>query len=610
MKVGISYVSLANAKANLDAENSAWDFDGVRKQAEAKWNEVLNRVQVSGGSQQDLEKFYTALYHVFQSPNVASDVNGEYMGFDKKVHVAEGVRYQNYSGWDIIRSWTHLVAAIAPETPDIMRSMVQDGVEGGLLPFWTHQNVETRVMVGDPGTVNVANAYAMGVRGFDTNAALALMKKSADDPSHTHRWGLSDWIEHHVVNNAATTLEYAMADFALAQFAQQVGDDAAYQKYLKRSDYWRESFNPETGFIAPRTGTPGPGAAAARIYELGVYGPSAPSTNLAIGGAAKASGSCNSGETPEHAINGSNGDKWCDNSSSNKWLEIDLGSVKDVDKIVLAHAGAGGESSSWNTQDFTISVSTNRQSWTTVATVTGNTQNVTNHTFAAKSARYVKLAITAPIHAVPAGQWDCLPFKPGNECGFVEGNAAQYVWMVPQNLESLFSLMGGHQKAISRLDDLFSELNAGTNRPYFYIGNEPEHGTPWTYNFAGAPAKTREVVRRIIDEEFSTKPAACRATTISAPRPRGSSGRTSGCIRSSPGPTCSSCTVRISRRPPFASRTARRSRSSRATRERRPSPASASTAHRPARAGFASAISRAEQRSTSRWVAVEPGAWG
>jgi hypothetical protein len=74
--------------------------------ARESWNEVLNRIQVTGGSDTDLEKFYTALYHVFQSPNVASDVNGEYMGFDQDVHTAGGVRYQNYSGWDIIRSWT------------------------------------------------------------------------------------------------------------------------------------------------------------------------------------------------------------------------------------------------------------------------------------------------------------------------------------------------------------------------------------------------------------------------------------------------------------------------------------------------------------------------
>jgi putative alpha-1,2-mannosidase len=78
--------------------------------------------------------------------------------------------------------------------------------------------------------------------------------------------------------------------------------------------------------------------------------------------------------------------------------------------------------------------------------------------------------------------------------------------MVPHNLEGVFTKMGGHAKAVSRLDDLFKELNAGTNRPYFYIGNEPEHGTPWTYNFAQAPSKTQAIVRRIVDEEFDTTP--------------------------------------------------------------------------------------------------------
>ncbi len=509
MKIALSYISIDNAEANLEAEIPDWDFSAVRTAASSAWNTVLNRVRVSGGSTEDRTKFYTALYHVFQSPNVASDVNGQYLGFDGAVHTADGwTMYQNFSGWDIIRSWTHLMGAIAPEMPDIVRSMVQDGVHSGLLPFWTHQTVEARVMVGDPGTVNVANAYAMGVRGFDTTAALALMKRSADDPTFTQRYALRDWLENHYAGNAAVSLEYAMADFALAMFAQELGDAAAYARYLARSAYWHNSWNAADGYIEPRVGTPSAAAGAARIYELQVYGPDSPSTNLALDQKTDASGSCNADETPDKTVNGSwtggSSDKWCDNTSANKWLQVDLGSVQSLERIVIHHAGAGGEGSKWNTQDFRLRLSIDGGAWTTVADVKGNSANVTTHDFDPIDARYVRLEVETPIQLGTPGDWDCQPFDPGSMCGFIEGNGAQYVWMVPHDLEGLFSAMGGHESAVARLDELFTELNAGTKRPYFYIGNEPEHGTPWTYVFAGAPPRTQEVVARIIDQEFNT----------------------------------------------------------------------------------------------------------
>ena len=139
-KVGISFVSLAGAQANLAAEQPGFDFDTVRAGADAAWNTYLNRVQATGGDDADLRKFYTALYHVLINPNVSSDVNGQYRGFDNAVHTASHPVYQNYSGWDIYRSWSALVALIAPaEAADIAKSMVLDGQQGGLLPKWSHR---------------------------------------------------------------------------------------------------------------------------------------------------------------------------------------------------------------------------------------------------------------------------------------------------------------------------------------------------------------------------------------------------------------------------------------------------------------------------------------
>src|SRR5262249_37565857 len=175
----LSVVSVAGPPQTLAAENTA--FDTARANADSAWNAALNRVQASGGATADLQKFYTALYHVFQSPNVSSDTSGQYRGFDNAVHTASGMTvYQNYSGWDIYRSWSALMAFVAPDVmTDIVKSMVLDGQQGGLLPKWSQETAEDFVMTGDPGPIIVSSAYAFGVRNFDTATALSLMDKSS-----------------------------------------------------------------------------------------------------------------------------------------------------------------------------------------------------------------------------------------------------------------------------------------------------------------------------------------------------------------------------------------------------------------------------------------------
>src|SRR5262249_9079605 len=154
--------SVANAQQNLTTEIPNWDFATVRNTADTAWNNLLNRIQVTGGSADDLQKFYTALYHVFPSPSVSSDLNGQYKGFDNGTHTATGMTvYQNYSGWDIYRSWAALMGLVAPDVMnDVLKSMVLDGQQGGLLPKWSNRTVEDFVMTGDPGPIIVASAYA------------------------------------------------------------------------------------------------------------------------------------------------------------------------------------------------------------------------------------------------------------------------------------------------------------------------------------------------------------------------------------------------------------------------------------------------------------------
>jgi predicted alpha-1,2-mannosidase len=251
--VALSYVSVANAQANLSAESAA--FNTARTNADTAWNTMLNRVQVTGGATADLQKFYTALYHVFSSPNVANDVNGQYAGFDHVTHTASGMTvYQNYSGWDIYRSWAALVAFVAPDVmTDVVKSMVLDGQQGGLLPKWSQENAENFVMTGDPGPIIVSSAYAFGVRGFDTATALSLMDKSSNGGTTQGspiRGRESGYLSRHfIVEDPSDSLEYSASDFAIAQFARALGDTTKYNTYMTRAQWWVNTFNTDSSYV-------------------------------------------------------------------------------------------------------------------------------------------------------------------------------------------------------------------------------------------------------------------------------------------------------------------------------------------------------------------------
>ncbi|MFJ1709877.1 GH92 family glycosyl hydrolase [Kitasatospora sp. NPDC088346] len=285
VKVGISFVSVEGARQNLAQEQSATStFDSVKTAADTAWNTRLNSIQATGGSTSDLQKFYTALYRVMQNPNVASDlgytvgastVGRRYRGFDGQVHTVPtdmAAVYQNFSGWDTYRSWAALASLVAPDAmKDVVKSMLLDGADGGLLPSWSQQSTETYTMPGDPGPIVVASAYAFGVRGFDTSAALALMKKNASGASYNSQQPDSATGETvslfaakpvrderykyqqygYIPSKPSTTLEYAASDFAIAQFAQALNDGSS-STFMQGAQSWAKTFNPTAGFIQAR----------------------------------------------------------------------------------------------------------------------------------------------------------------------------------------------------------------------------------------------------------------------------------------------------------------------------------------------------------------------
>ena len=265
-RVGISYVSVANAQSNVDNEIPGWDFDGVRTAAHAEWEARLGKIQVAGGTADQQHTFYTALYHSLLHPNVFSDANGQYLGFDNKVHtVPTGhAQYANYSGWDIYRSQAQLSALVAPAAAsDMAQSMVNDYQQGGTLPKWAMNNAETYIMVGDPADAIIADYYAFGARAFDTSAALSAMVHEATAANNVRPGGGyldsfgylptdSPYGCCHYYAGVSTQLEYDTADFALSAFAGVLGDDADRVKFQNRAQNWRNVFNADSGYIQPR----------------------------------------------------------------------------------------------------------------------------------------------------------------------------------------------------------------------------------------------------------------------------------------------------------------------------------------------------------------------
>ena len=263
-KVGISYVSLDNAKLNLKTENPDWDFDSVQAKAEKEWNQLLGLIDVDGGSDDKIVQFYSHLYHSFAHPSVFNDVNGQYTGADFEVHTIEnGDFYTAFSNWDTYRTQIQLLSMLVPERASQMVSSLMTFAEqsGGGFPRWICANFETGIMQGDPTSALVANAYTFGAKDFDTAKAMAIMRRGAEVPgtmsqSVETRPHLDQYLNDGFISasmGASMMLEYTSADFAIAQFVRQsIHNEGLYKTYLKRSEKWKNIYNPESTWLQSR----------------------------------------------------------------------------------------------------------------------------------------------------------------------------------------------------------------------------------------------------------------------------------------------------------------------------------------------------------------------
>jgi predicted alpha-1,2-mannosidase len=386
MKVGVSFVGVAGARTNLAAGIPAWDFDQVRTDARSAWSTVLSQFDVTGGTPAERTIFYTGLYHMVLSPNLFSDADNQYMGFDDKVHVAGDLtghaQYANFSDWDIYRDVIQFQALLDPaRTSDMAQSLVNDAAQSGWLPRWPAANDVTYVMGGDSPAILLADANGFGAAGFDRHTALGQMLKAANQPgvgphNESERPFLADELKLGYIPidrdeiDVSRTLEYASDDFAIAQFARANGDREDADALLKRAGNWQKLFDPETKWIRPRN----------------------------------SDGSWLKGFDPDRSL------------------------PKRTDRSELS-----------------------------------------------------------------------------DQAGFEEGNTWQYSFMIPFDYPRLIAAMGGSDVVVPRLDRFFSKLICW-GEPCFNMANEPDFVTPYVYEYTSAPWKTAEVITRIEQQTFSTRP--------------------------------------------------------------------------------------------------------
>jgi len=258
MKIGLSYVSVENAKQNLVQEIGSKTFDQVRQEADKTWEQLLSKIEVSGGTQKQKQMFYSSLYRAFLWPALRSDINGEYTDVKKNVVKGSFNYYTVPSLWDTYRNKLVLLGIVSPKvTADVIQSLKDMGDKTGFIPTFFH---------GDHAAPFIAGSYARGIDGFDVKAAYQHLLNNAfkEGPSRPHlneymaKGFISDpdvekpHVETKGKAGVSKTLEYAYDDYSLAQMAKQLGDTSNYRKLMERSNNYKNVFDPSTRFMRGR----------------------------------------------------------------------------------------------------------------------------------------------------------------------------------------------------------------------------------------------------------------------------------------------------------------------------------------------------------------------
>ena len=255
LRAAISSVSEEGAQGNLQSEWPA-SIGALRKATRAEWEAYLGKLSCPFKDREHKRRFYTALYHTGIHPSLYSDADGRYRGMDGQIHTADGwERYTVFSTWDTFRGEHPLLFEIEPErSADFIKSMISIYEENGKLPVWELSSWETDCMIGYNSVPVIADAVARGIGGFDVEKAFEAMVASSLRPEHGmesfRRNGLVLADDEH--ESVSKTLECAYDDWCVAQVAKYLGKQEEYERYMRSAQYWRNVFDPSTGFMRAR----------------------------------------------------------------------------------------------------------------------------------------------------------------------------------------------------------------------------------------------------------------------------------------------------------------------------------------------------------------------
>ena len=277
VKIGTSFTSIENAYKNLEGEIKGWNFEQVRAETTANWEETLGVLQVEGKEKKDLTIFYSALYHASLLPRVFSDLDGSYPGFagNDEIQVATGHEYYaDYATWDSYRTLHPMLTILNPKKQtEMVQSLIRKAEQGGWLPIFPCWNQYTAGMIGDHVVSVIGDAYMKGLDNFNIDTAYYYMRKNAfESPADFEvykdgkgRRALDSYLQYgyipledpvneafHKNEQVSRTLEYAYDDFVLAQIAQKLGKAEDYQLLIKRAGNYKNVFDTSTGFVRGR----------------------------------------------------------------------------------------------------------------------------------------------------------------------------------------------------------------------------------------------------------------------------------------------------------------------------------------------------------------------
>lgn len=256
VKIGISAVDVEGAKKNLEAEIGEKSFEEVKKLAQDTWEQQLEKIVIESDDEDYKTNFYTALYHTMIAPNLYQDVDGRYRDMDLEIHESkEHTHYTVFSLWDTYRAAHPLYTIIEQDrTNDFIKTFIKKYESGGIMPIWDLSANYTGCMIGYHAVPVISDAYMKGIRDYDVDKAFEAMKHSAT----RDKLGLDYYKKLGYIpvekesESVSKTLEYAYDDWTIAQMAKEMGNTADYETYIKRAQFYKNIYDPETKFMRGR----------------------------------------------------------------------------------------------------------------------------------------------------------------------------------------------------------------------------------------------------------------------------------------------------------------------------------------------------------------------